>query len=212
MTDLSSALPLDRRRMFQLAAVLGGSMALGERALAAPAGPGASAAPSLKVAPGTIRLNGNEYWEGPVEDGTDAARSAVARSNYYDPTGLRVAYAVVPPRLVAPMQAAVRLSGGTVPIHTQAAMADFLREGHLTADIRRVRKVYQERMGDAASCLAERAAGRWRIGPLAGGCNWRCGSRGRTRTIGHWPGPSRLMALASSRSRRCFWGRLGPDC
>ncbi|MFD2781924.1 hypothetical protein ACFS32_13335 [Novosphingobium pokkalii] len=28
MTDLSSALPLDRRRMFQLAAVLGGSMAL----------------------------------------------------------------------------------------------------------------------------------------------------------------------------------------
>jgi histidinol-phosphate aminotransferase len=89
MTDLSSALPLDRRRMFQLAAVLGGSMALGERALAAPASASASAAPSLKVAPGTIRLNGNEYWEGPVEDGTDAARSAVARSNYYDPAGER---------------------------------------------------------------------------------------------------------------------------
>lgn len=83
--------------------------------------------------------------------------------------GLRVAYAVVPPRLVAPMRAAVRLSGGTVPIHTQAAMADFLLEGHLNAHIRRMRKVYQERMVDAASRLAERAAGRWRVGPVAGG-------------------------------------------
>ncbi|MFD2781927.1 PLP-dependent aminotransferase family protein [Novosphingobium pokkalii] len=83
--------------------------------------------------------------------------------------GLRVAYAVVPPRLVAPMQAAVRLSGGTVPIHTQAAMADFLREGHLNAHIRRMRKVYHERMVDAAACLSRSAAGRWRVGPVAGG-------------------------------------------
>lgn len=99
MTDFSAALPLDRRRMFQLAAALGGSAALGERAFAAAAGqaapqpaapqPSASAAPSLKVAPGTIRLNGNEYWEGPVDDGTDAARAAIARSNYYDPAGER---------------------------------------------------------------------------------------------------------------------------
>ncbi|NKJ42063.1 pyridoxal phosphate-dependent aminotransferase [Novosphingobium sp. SG720] len=91
MIEPSAGLPLDRRRMFQLAAVLGGGLALGERAFAAQGSPmpAASAAPSLKVPPGTIRLNGNEYWEGPVDDGLDAARAAVARSNYYDPVGER---------------------------------------------------------------------------------------------------------------------------
>ncbi|NMN04452.1 MULTISPECIES: pyridoxal phosphate-dependent aminotransferase [unclassified Novosphingobium] len=91
MIEPSAGLPLDRRRMFQLAAVLGGGLALGERAFAAQGSPmpAASAAPSLKVPPGTIRLNGNEYWEGPVDDGLDAARAAVARSNYYDPAGER---------------------------------------------------------------------------------------------------------------------------
>lgn len=83
--------------------------------------------------------------------------------------GLRIAYAIVPPRLVAPMQAAVRLSGGTVPIHLQAAMADFLEEGHLNAHVRRMRKVYHARMVETAERLDAVAAGRWRAGPVDGG-------------------------------------------
>ncbi|NKJ42061.1 PLP-dependent aminotransferase family protein [Novosphingobium sp. SG720] len=83
--------------------------------------------------------------------------------------GLRIAYAIVPPRLVAPMQAAVRLSGGTVPMHLQAAMADFLEEGHLNAHVRRMRKVYHARMVETAERLDAVAAGRWRAGPVDGG-------------------------------------------
>ncbi len=83
--------------------------------------------------------------------------------------GLRVAYAIVPPRLVAPMHAAVRLSGGMVPMHVQAAMADFLAEGHLNAHVRRMRKVYHQRMLDLAGRLVGIARGRWQIGPVDGG-------------------------------------------
>jgi histidinol-phosphate aminotransferase len=53
--------------MFQMAALLGGSLAMGERALAAPV-----ALPS--GAPGMARIGSNEYWEGPVPDAVAAVR------------------------------------------------------------------------------------------------------------------------------------------
>lgn len=83
--------------------------------------------------------------------------------------GLRVAYAIVPQRLVEPLRQAVRLSGGTVPIHVQAAMADFLGEGHLNAHVRRMRKVYHARMTETATRLASVAQGRWQVGAVDGG-------------------------------------------
>ncbi|WP_061978274.1 PLP-dependent aminotransferase family protein [Aureimonas sp. AU20] len=61
--------------------------------------------------------------------------------------GLRVAYAVLPPSLLSQARAVLRREGSSVPIHVQAALADFLNEGHLRAHIRRMQTVYRERMG-----------------------------------------------------------------
>lgn len=80
-SEASGGLALDRRRMFQMAALLGGSLAMGERALAAPV-----ALPS-RGAPGMARIGSNEYWEGPVPDAVAAVREVTPHCNYYDPDG-----------------------------------------------------------------------------------------------------------------------------
>jgi len=67
--------------------------------------------------------------------------------------GLRVAYAVVPSRLVASVEAAQRLRGATVPVHIQAALADFIREGRFRAHLRRMNGVYAERMAASVAAL-----------------------------------------------------------
>jgi len=67
--------------------------------------------------------------------------------------GLRVAYAILPPRLVPEVAAAQRLRGAVVPVHVQAALADFLREGHLRAHIRRIGAAYAVRMAATVGAL-----------------------------------------------------------
>jgi GntR family transcriptional regulator / MocR family aminotransferase len=83
--------------------------------------------------------------------------------------GLRVAYAILPPRLLAAAQAAIRLSGASVALHVQAAMADFIAEGHLAAHIRRMRRIYHARMDDTAAMIAARHADRFTVGARDGG-------------------------------------------
>ena len=72
--------------------------------------------------------------------------------------GLRVAYAVLPLWLVDGVAAAQRLRGAVVPIHMQAALADFLREGYLRAHIRRMSAVYALRMATTVAALRRHCA------------------------------------------------------
>ncbi|GAC1040248.1 MocR-like pyridoxine biosynthesis transcription factor PdxR [Rhizobium sp. No.120] len=83
--------------------------------------------------------------------------------------GLRVAYAVVPSRLVAAAEAAQRLRGTVVPVHIQAALADFMREGRFRAHLRQMNAIYAERMAATVEAL-NRHCGNWlEVGAGGGG-------------------------------------------
>ena len=83
--------------------------------------------------------------------------------------GLRVAYAVLPRAMLAGVRELPRIRGGVVSVHVQAALADFMTEGHLRSHIRRMRGIYRARMLATAEVLRARADGRWRVGPVEGG-------------------------------------------
>jgi GntR family transcriptional regulator/MocR family aminotransferase len=59
--------------------------------------------------------------------------------------GLRVGYLVVPKDLVEPFRVAKWMADRHTPLVEQAALADFLREGHLERHIRRMRRLYKRR-------------------------------------------------------------------
>jgi GntR family transcriptional regulator/MocR family aminotransferase len=72
--------------------------------------------------------------------------------------GIRVAYAILPHRLLAEARAVQKLRGATVSIHVQAALADFLQDGHFRAHIRRMSAVYGERMEVALAAVRHHCA------------------------------------------------------
>ena len=59
--------------------------------------------------------------------------------------GLRVGYAILPEQLVAPFRRAKWLADRSTPMLDQAALTDFIAEGHLERHIRRMRRVYGQR-------------------------------------------------------------------
>ena len=59
--------------------------------------------------------------------------------------GLRLGYLVLPPGLVEPVLRAKWLADRHTAYLEQAALADFIREGHLERHIRRMRRVYKRR-------------------------------------------------------------------
>jgi len=69
---------------------------------------------------------------------------------------LRTAYIVVPPSLVAVFRKALYYAGQEPPLHVQAALADFIGEGHFSAHIRRMRRVYKRRQGAVVDGLFKR--------------------------------------------------------
>jgi GntR family transcriptional regulator/MocR family aminotransferase len=69
--------------------------------------------------------------------------------------GLRVAYAILPHRLLAEALVLQKLRGATVSIHVQAALADFLRDGHFRAHVRRMSAVYGARMETALTAMRQ---------------------------------------------------------
>lgn len=83
--------------------------------------------------------------------------------------GLRVAYAVLPAWLLAKVCPILRREGGSVPIHVQAAMADFIDAGHLRAHVRTMQRVYGERMNALVKALAAVAGDKLDVDPVAGG-------------------------------------------
>jgi GntR family transcriptional regulator/MocR family aminotransferase len=83
--------------------------------------------------------------------------------------GLRVAYAVIPSRLVAAIEAAQRLRGAVVPVHIQAALADFMREGRFRAHLRHMNAIYAERMAATVEALNRHCSAWLEIGVGGGG-------------------------------------------
>jgi GntR family transcriptional regulator/MocR family aminotransferase len=59
--------------------------------------------------------------------------------------GLRVGYLVVPNDLVEPFRVAKWMADRHTPLVEQAALADFLHDGHLERHIRRMRRLYKRR-------------------------------------------------------------------
>jgi GntR family transcriptional regulator/MocR family aminotransferase len=59
--------------------------------------------------------------------------------------GLRIGYVVVPSDLVQPFTAAKWLADRHTSLLEQAALADFLDEGHLDRHVRRMRRLYKSR-------------------------------------------------------------------
>ncbi|MAB12877.1 PLP-dependent aminotransferase family protein [Parvibaculum sp.] len=58
---------------------------------------------------------------------------------------IRIGYLIVPPALAEPFSVAIRLTGHIPPASLQAALAEFIEEGHFGAHVRRVRQVYARR-------------------------------------------------------------------
>src|SRR5262249_1719595 len=99
-----------------------------------------------------------------VEDDYDSefryTGSAVVALQHWDPDGrvihvgtfsktlfpsLRVGYVIVPRALAKRMERAVFLAGREPTLHVQAALCDFIEQGHYAAHIRRARSVYRRR-------------------------------------------------------------------
>ena len=70
--------------------------------------------------------------------------------------GLRIGYLVVPRGLVTPFTRAKWLADRHTPLLDQAALADFMREGHLERHIRRMRRIYRGRREALAEALHRR--------------------------------------------------------
>ena len=58
---------------------------------------------------------------------------------------LRIGYLIVPDNLIDAFRTAIRLTGHIPPAAAQAALADFILEGHYGAHVRRMRSIYATR-------------------------------------------------------------------
>jgi GntR family transcriptional regulator/MocR family aminotransferase len=66
---------------------------------------------------------------------------------------LRLGYLVVPPKLVNAFTVASGIASKGPPTHLQAAVADFIIEGHFSRHIRRMRSIYKERQSVLISAV-----------------------------------------------------------
>lgn len=73
--------------------------------------------------------------------------------------GIRVGYMVVPEGLIDPMRNALRNIGALPATMIQAALAQFIDDGHLRAHIRRMRAIYEERRARLIQILQDRLQG-----------------------------------------------------
>jgi GntR family transcriptional regulator / MocR family aminotransferase len=82
---------------------------------------------------------------------------------------LRIGYIVAPPGLLPALQRAKWLADRHNPLPDQAALADFIAEGHLERHIRRMRRVYGSRRAALVEALERHFGNRARIrGDAAG--------------------------------------------
>lgn len=83
--------------------------------------------------------------------------------------GLRLGYMVVPNELVEPCLAIKDAITGDSPVHTQAALADFIQEGHLLRHIRKMRRLYQQKYEAITAAIKRHFGKDWQIISQAAG-------------------------------------------
>jgi GntR family transcriptional regulator/MocR family aminotransferase len=82
---------------------------------------------------------------------------------------LRLAYMVVPPALVDVFSRAKHLATRHHPLLEQEAVADFIEEGHFTRHLRRMRKIYGERLETLLECSQTHLGGLLSMSPIEAG-------------------------------------------
>lgn len=73
---------------------------------------------------------------------------------------LRLGFIVLPPALQAGIAQAISITGQFAPLLLQAALADFINEGHMTRHLRRMRRIYAARRQEFCR-LVESHLGEW---------------------------------------------------
>lgn len=82
---------------------------------------------------------------------------------------LRIAYAVLPDRLVDPFVAALSLTSRHVPLDQQATLHAFIAEGHAGRHMRRMRELYGERAEALRDAAKRHWAGMLALPPIVAG-------------------------------------------
>ncbi|MEQ9143683.1 MAG: PLP-dependent aminotransferase family protein [Parvibaculaceae bacterium] len=82
---------------------------------------------------------------------------------------LRVGYLVVPDSLIDAFTNGIRMTGQSPPPAIQAALADFMDDGHFTAHIRRMRTLYAGRQQHLIDALQRETGTLFRVPKLEGG-------------------------------------------
>jgi GntR family transcriptional regulator/MocR family aminotransferase len=82
---------------------------------------------------------------------------------------LRVGYLVVPPPLIEPFGVALRHTGHSAPVAVQAALADFIGEGHFAAHVRRMRVLYATRQARVLRAARRHLGGLVTVAPAEAG-------------------------------------------
>jgi GntR family transcriptional regulator/MocR family aminotransferase len=82
---------------------------------------------------------------------------------------MRLGFVIVPIDLVPHLQAMRRAADLHPPVLEQMALADFIRDGHYAAHLRRMRSVYRERLETLEAAAAEFCGGALRLRPIQGG-------------------------------------------
>ena len=80
-------------------------------------------------------------------------------------TGLRLAYLVLPPDLVDAYVGVKTTAGVSPPMFLQAVTAEFMRQGHFTRHIRRMRQLYHQRRDFLLQTLQKVLGDQIEIGP-----------------------------------------------
>lgn len=98
----------------------------------------------------------------PAMQGTDRSRRVIYVGTFSKMLfpALRIGFIVVPLPLVEALTQAICGSGHIAPLFVQAALVDFIREGHLSKHLRRMRRIYAARR-DAFQELCEDILGDW---------------------------------------------------
>ena len=91
---------------------------------------------------------------------------------------LRLAYVVLPPRLVAPFVRAASITSRSANGLTQAVLADFLSEGHFDRHIRRTRTIYAARARAFEQCALKHWQDLISVAPIAAGLDAACALSG----------------------------------
>lgn len=81
---------------------------------------------------------------------------------------LRLGYLVAPAALIRRAADIVQAIHGDVPLLTQAALADFISEGHFSRHLRKMRKLYQQKQQLAQQLAAQYLHG-WRLSAMHAG-------------------------------------------